>query len=479
MITKTLIILPSHPAVMLMRNDSVTIDELRDRLLDLNEQAQTIQATADAEKRELTEDELNTLDGLMAEFDSVEEDIERRERIANQAKKLAKPQGRQTDPDDPSPQASRQDPEPQKRRRTPATYTNQDKGKCGFKSFGDFALSVKNASRQGGQVDPRLVVNAPSTYGSEGVGTDGGFAVPPDFRKDIMVKISAEESLLSLTDQMTSDSNTLVLPIDETTPWQTSGGIQAYWEGEGKQFSQSKPALQNNTIRLNKLTALVGVTEELLEDASAMDSYLRKKAPEKIDFKINDALINGTGVGMPLGILKSPALVSVAKETSQPADTVKAENLMKMWSRCYGPSRRSAVWLYNQDIEPQVMSAAIAIKNVAGTENVGGFPVYLPPGGLSSTPYATLFGRPMIPTQACQTLGDKGDILIADLKQYLTAVKTQGMRQEMSIHLWFDYDVVAFKFVIRVAGQPWLSTYITPKNSTNYLSPFVSLDERG
>lgn len=348
-----------------------------------------------------------------------------------------------------------------------------------FQSFGDFAMAVKRASAAGGQIDPRLVGNAaPSTFGSEGVGTDGGFAVPPDFKKDIMTLVQGEESLLSMTDMAETDGNTLYLPTDETTAWGT-GGIQAYWEGEGKQFTQSKPNLQNNTIRLNKLTALVPVTEEVYEDAPSLDFFLRKKAPEKINFKVNDALINGSGVGMPLGILNAPATVSVTKESGQAADTVVAMNLLKMWARLYGPSRRNAVWLYNQDIETQLMTAAIAVKNVAGTENVGGFPVYLPPGGLSSTPYATLFGRPMIPTQGCKTLGDKGDIMVADLKQYLTAVKTRGIRQEMSIHLWFDYDIVAFKFVMRVAGQPWLSAPISPKSGNNTMSPFVTLDERG
>lgn len=329
-----------------------------------------------------------------------------------------------------------------------------------------------------GNIDRRLIANASSTYDNEGTGTDGGFAVPSDFCKDIQVIFEGEESLLSMTDIIETGSNNLVVPVDETTPWQASGGIQAYWESEGKPATTSKPELNNNILHLDKLMALVPISEELLEDAFGLDAYLRRKAPEVINAKINDAILNGTGVGMPLGILNAQVTVSVAKENSQPADTLKAENLIKMWARCYGPSRRRSVWLYNQDIETQLMAAAIAVKNVAGTENVGGFPVYLPPGGLASTPYATLFGRPMIPTQACQTLGDKGDIMLVDLKQYLTAVKTRGMRQETSIHLWFDYDIVAFKFVMRVAGQPWLSSPILPKNSINTLSPFVVLDER-
>lgn len=460
---------------MAMMMDNPIIEELKLNLLDIQAKIDTLQATADAEKRDLAEDEQSEMNKLFAAFDQTEQQIERRQRIEDQKAKLAAPSGRQSEPTIPQPQAAASG----RHAALPATPRNPaEVGQGGFKNFGEFAMSVKMASRPGNTPDPRLIVNAPTTYGNEGAGVDGGFTVPPDYKKDIVVKIEAEDSIMSMTDEMTSDSNTLVFPLDETTPWQTTGGIQAYWEGEGKQFTQSKPALQNNTIRLNKLTALVPVTEELLDDASAMDTYLRRKAPEKIDFKITDAIFNGNGVGMPLGILNSPALVSVAKETSQPADTIVAENLMKMWSRCYAPSRGRAAWFYNQDIEQQIMSAAIAIKNVAGTENVGGLPVFIPAGGLASSPHAHLFGRPMIATQAAQTLGDKGDIILGDLKQYLTAKKTQGIRQEVSIHLWFDYDVVAFKFVIRIAGQPWFSAPISPKNGSNTLSPFVALAER-
>src|SRR6185295_5611766 len=114
-----------------------------------------------------------------------------------------------------------------------------------------------------------------------------------------------------------------------------------------------------------------------------MDSYLRKKAPEKIDYKVSDAIYRGNGSGMPQGVLTADCLVTVAKETSQPADTLVSKNVFKMWSRMYAPCRRNAVWLINQDLEPELYSMTVPVKNVAGTENVGGAPVYIPAGGLN------------------------------------------------------------------------------------------------
>jgi HK97 family phage major capsid protein len=340
-------------------------------------------------------------------------------------------------------------------------------------------MAVRAASMNGGTVDQRLAARmAPTSYGSEGTGADGGFAVPPDFRAEIMQKVAGEDSLLGMTDQLTSSSNSISLPKDETTPWQTSGGIQAYWDGEAAQLTQTKPALDQDTIKLHKLTALVPVTEELIEDAPALDTYLRRKAPEKMDFKINLAIVQGTGVGQPIGILASDSLVSVAEDASQAADTVSAMNIFNMYSRMYGPLRKGAVWLINQDVEPQLFSMTIPVKNVAGDDNVGGSVVYLPANGLSSSPYATLMGRPVIPTEACNALGDQGDIILVNLKAYMTAKKTSGLRADTSIHLFFDYAMTAYRFIFRMAGQPWWKSSIARRSGSNTLGWAVALDER-
>jgi hypothetical protein len=46
------------------------------------------------------------------------------------------------------------------------------------------------------------------------------------------------------------------------------------------------------------------------------------------------------------------------------------------------------------------------------------------------------------------------------------------------MHLYFDQGVTAFRWTLRVGGQPWLSTPITRKNGSNTLSHFVTLQAR-
>ncbi len=450
----------------------VELDALVERQVELTAESEGIIATADTEKRGLTEDEQKQIDGFNDEFDRVTASIASRERVKLQKVTLEASAGRKTEPmpvrtNAPAPEEAHTS--EGRSRIFAAPRADHDK-RWGWRSLGEFACGVRDACLRGGRMDQRLESRAPTTFGSEGIGADGGHAVPPDFRDAILSRIGGEASLLGRTDQLISSTNTMQFPTDEDAPWST-GGITALWDGEASQATQSKPLLQQKTVQLNKLRVLVPVTDELLSDAPAMGAYLRKKAPEKMDFKITLAILNGTGVGQPLGILKSGCLVSVAKEGGQTADTIVFENIVKMWSRMYAPSRATAIWLINQDIEPQLLTMSFE-----GTSS--SVPAYMPANGLSATPFATLMGRPVVPTQGCETLGDKGDIVLADLSQYLTATKSGGIRAETSIHLWFDYDVTAFKFVIRLAGQPWWSAAVSPRVGSNTLSPFVTLDER-
>lgn len=466
----------------------MTIEELRARLTELNGRARAIEATAEKENRDLSTEETVELDQLLSAFERTKADIERRQKLGEQTELLHLPQGRKTEADIPA----KTDGDGEGNvaiakthklsNPSPHFYSPSPKN-WGYKNLGEFAQDVYKASGKQGNISRTLSVAqslAATTYGNEAAGADGGFAVPPDFRAAIMEKVMGEESLLSRCDIITVSGNSLTVPADETTPWATSGGIQAYWENEGATGTQSKPSLEQKNIRLNKVRALVPVTEEILEDAPAMDAYLRVRAPAKIGFKVNLAIIQGTGVGQPLGLLGAPALVSVAKETSQTADTLVGNNVIKMFSRMPAANRQNAVWLINQDIEPQLYKLAVPGTDNAGNAVTGwGSLVYMPAGGLSSSPYGTLFGRPVLPTQACETLGDKGDIFFVDLSQYLAIVKSgPNPRVETSMHLWFDQDMMAFKFVLRVGGMPWWATTIAARDGSNTYSPYVTLDER-
>lgn len=449
----------------------MTIEELKARLAELQDDATAIQAKADSEKRALTEEEETQLEGIFADFDATEKDITRRERMEANAAKLSAPAPRKASPNPVNNAESME----VKDVRAPR-MTAQERGRQGWQTFGDFATAIKNAAI-GRQIDDRLTNASLTTYGNEGVGADGGFAVPPDFRATIMQKVMGAESLLSRCDQIETSSYSITVPKDETAPWGTAG-IQGYWDGEAGTYTQKKHAFEQSTIKVNKLTGLVPVTDELLQDSPALGTYVQSRAATVLDFKVSDAIINGNGAGMPLGILNAPCLVTQGKESSQVADTVHGLNLVKMWARMPSQWRSSAVWLCHPDVEPELLKAGLQVGPAAAGSATGGTLIYMPPGGISQSPYATLFGRPVVPHQACAALGDVGDLIFANLGQYAAVMKAGGLRTDSSIHLWFDQSVTAFRFTLRMGGQPWWSAAISAKNGSTTYGPFVALEAR-
>jgi HK97 family phage major capsid protein len=444
------------------------IEQLQNELVDLAARAKVLQNTADAEERSMSAEEQKETDEIFARFSEVEKEIDRRNRTEELENKLAEPLQRRV-VDDPEPEGGEGGAAPAARPARSVTgglRAGTSKGTYGFLSMGEWAVAAFKT--RNGKPDQRIV-NAPSTFGSEGVNQDGGFAVPPDFRQNIKKEIDAEESLASRCDQQTTSSNSITLPLDNVSPWDTSNGVQVNWISEGTAITASKPKLGALETKLSKLAALVPVTDEMLEDAPQLTQWINSKLPDKFVSELNNVIISGSGIGKPLGILNAGSKVTVAAVAAQGAGTVKMANVLAMHARMYAKLRGNAIWLINQDVEPQLQGMV-----VDGTSPA--YPAYLPPGGLSAKPYGTLLGLPVIPVEECSTLGTEGDIILTDLSQYLLAMKTSGIRADVSMHLYFDSDHLAFRFIMRVGGQSYWPTAIARKNGSNTLSPIITLN---
>lgn len=419
--------------------------------------AEEITAVAEGENREVSKEEHRAFEDLMAQADQVAQRIAREERIIEAKAKAER---------------SHQSPtKPELGDKVNAEYGQPVK----FRSFGEQMIEVMKAARDPFHADPRLTTRAVSGM-SEGAPSDGGFLVQTEFSAELLKRAYETGQLASRCRRIPVGANAnglKVNAIDEISRADGSrwGGVRAYWTAEAGDKTASAPHFRQIDLSLNKLTGLAYATDELLADAGALEAVLMTAFSEEFGFKLDDAIMNGDGAGKPLGILASNALVSVAKENGQPADTLQPENIIKMWSRMYNRSRLNAVWFINQDIEPQLFTLAIQVGTGGGT-------VYMPPGGLSGQPYGTLFGRPVIPVEQCATLGDKGDIVLADLSQYILIDKG-GVQSASSIHVRFVNDESVFRFVYRVDGQPIWHSSLTPyKGSSNTVSPFVTLDAR-
>lgn len=431
----------------------MNIKVLRQKRADLVAEAQSIFDVATAENRGLTEADANRDDAIAAELKDVDGQIERVERQMDRQRAL----GAVTDANDPA--------------------ANRDAVKGGklFASLGEQLLAVMRAeSKVEGFVDPRLRQLNAATGMSEGVPSDGGFLVQTEYSNDLIRPMYENGQILQRVRRIPigPGKNGLKMnAVNETSRANGSrwGGVQAYWTGEGQLKTPSAPTFRTMELNLKKLTGLCYATDELLEDSVALEDVIRQAFEDEFTFMTEDAVVNGDGVGKPLGFLNAGGTVQVSKETGQAAATIVPENIMNMWIRMPARSRQNAVWLINQDAE-----ANLNLMTVGGTAAV---PIYMPAGGLSAAPFATLLGRPVIAVEYNATLGTAGDIMLVDLSQYLLIDKG-GTKRDTSIHVRFLYDETVFRFVYRVDGQPMWNTAVTPKNGSNTISPFITLATR-
>ncbi len=346
-----------------------------------------------------------------------------------------------------------------------------------FASLGEQLQAVRLASMDGVAADERLLVIQAATGASEAVGTEGGFKVQQDFQAELLRLTHDAGVLVGRADNtpISGTSNGLKInAVDETSRVDGSrqGGIQAFWTAEAGSLTKSKPTYRQMILTLSKLTGLYYATDELLMDTVALGAEISGMFSEEFAFKLDDAIVRGTGAGMPLGFLGHAGTVSVAKETGQKAATILSENIDNMYARMWARSVARGVWYINQDCWPQLFGLARVV-------GVGGVPVFVRPNGISEAPSGTLMGRPIQPIEQCETVGTVGDIMFVDMSQYKTIDKG-GIDAAQSIHVQFLTDEMTFRFILRMDGQPKRNAPLTPfkGGSTKTQSSFITLATR-
>lgn len=320
-------------------------------------------------------------------------------------------------------------------------------------------------------------VQAAASGANETVTSEGGFLVGTD-QATMLDRNAIATGLLSakcFNVPCSAGSNSLELTLlDESSRANGSrfGGIQVYMKAEADTVTATKPKFRQAEWKLKDCMGIMYLTNDLIRDASQLTALVNKWFPMEFGFKVDDQIVNGVGAGQALGIVNSPCTVSQAVETGQgtrASNTNKViyENIIKMYSRLLSSSDSAAVWYINRELLPSIMMMTIPV----GT---GGAPVFLPPNGAAGQPYMTLLNKPIIPIEQCQAPGTVGDIILADLNEYLLLTKG-GIESAASIHVRFLYDEMTLRWVYRFDGQPLRNKPLTPYKGSNTLSPFVTL----
>lgn len=432
---------------------------LRQKQAEIYKKMQALTDGADAENRDFNPEEQSEWNKYEEEYKQLDNRCEREERLEGYNADLDKVQGKVIS--------------------EPAGQTQENRNakteeKRVWKSFGEQLAAIAQAATPGGRTDPRLITDREERAGTglnEAIPSDGGFLVQSDFASEILQKAYNQAILGSRVRRVpiSAKSNGLVInAVDETSRASGSrlGGLQLYWVAEGGTATPSKPKFRQLKLNLNKLMGLCYITEEQLEDSVALESLVSEGFANEFAFVIDDAIIRGDGAGKPLGFLNHASTVIQTKVSGQTNGTVNKENIFAMRSRLLASLRGNAIWLINQDVEPQLNALAL-----------GDLGVYFPGGSFVNQPEDRLFARPVFSIEQCETLGTKGDIMFVDPSQYIM-IEKGGLKTASSVHVRFLYDEMVYKFTYRVDGQPSWNTVLTAYKGSATKGPAVVLENR-
>jgi len=346
-----------------------------------------------------------------------------------------------------------------------------DEGDHTFKSIAEQVIAVRDfTTSYGRKVDPRLARLIGSTKAvqgaSEGVPSDGGILLEPTLTPSVIKPIheagvfSADANKLPVS----SNSNSgWINGVDETSRATGSrwGGLRGYRLAEGDTVTKSKPGFRRIQWELKKYGVLVYDTNELLKDAAQFSAIVEQGCREEIGFMLNDDIMNGLGVSGPQGFMQSGSLITVTRDTGS---KILGTDISAMWARLSMRSKANAKWYVNPECAPQ-LDALFAVGSTA---------VLFPYAGYTADGVRTLYGKPVVETEFNAALNTTGDIVLADMSQYLLWEKG-NVEYATSMHVEFLTDQEVARFIYRADGQSAFASALTPYKGSATTSPFVVL----
>lgn len=458
---------------------AATLEEIKTREREILARMKELDAAAKAESRDFTDEEQVEFDALDKELDELA--VEKKA-LDERQKKTAATRLKITERE-----KALSPPGPGRRMTiggggvTPAerprvTVVNHDYAAdegFGFRSPREFLVAVMQARPDANRMDDRLRPLWQAAAGSDEQqgGTDayGGFLVPSTMLPQVFMIPAEVDPFAGRVTQipMATPSVEISARVDKNHTSSVSGGFTVTRKAETVAATSSRSEFEQILYKATKQVGLAYVTEELLTDSPiSFASIVQRGFSDEFAAATLSERLTGTGAGEFLGILKSPCLVSVAKEGGQAADTIVKANLVKMRARCWRYGSPGTFWLANHDTIPQLADL---------NTGTGGVQLWLP--SLREDVPDLLLGKPIFFSEFAETLGDQGDIIICNAGEYLEG-EYQPLQSADSTHVRFVEHERAFKLWRRNAGAPWWRSALTPKKGASTLSPFVTLDAR-
>lgn len=173
----------------------------------------------------------------------------------------------------------------------------------------------------------------------EGIDPQGGYLVPDEYDKRL-IDILTEENVMRTLGTNITTSGEHKINIAATKP-------AAAWIEEGGTLTFGDATFDQIILDAHKLHVAIKVTEELLYDnAFNLENYILTQFGKALSNAEEDAFINGTGVGQPLGILAETGGAQIGVTTAS-STKVTADEIINLVYSLKRPYRKNAVFLAN------------------------------------------------------------------------------------------------------------------------------------
>jgi HK97 family phage major capsid protein len=307
----------------------------------------------------------------------------------------------------------------------------------------------------------------------------GGFLVPETLRSQVLAYVTGavvrQQAMVLPMASMTLPVPYLDNPSQESGS-QALGGMTFAWPAEGAAITPSNPEFGRAMLEARKAAAyLQNVPGELVDDAAgALGDFLARVIALGYSWFEDDAFIGGSGTGEPQGLISAPCAVGIDRTTSNAVTFLDVVAMLKSLHPAakqagMTPGITSTAWLLSAAAFDQILEL---YYNPSGTEVV-------PPSGWFSLGDGyqvgpSLLGLPLRVTDHQPALGTTGDVVLADLSNYLI-----GDRMEMTVELsrkggGFASDATNFRVRSRLDGRYWIQSATTTEADQS-VSPVVVL----
>ena len=200
------------------------------------------------------------------------------------------------------------------KRKSEVSVNEKDDLSFGYKSIEEFAKDTFLAAKSGEKPEKLKKMgetldnmkDAGSPTASTFVDEDGGFLIPTEFSPELL-KIEKENGdFYNRARQIDLGTNSLTVPtidgFDESSGV-LFGNVVALWRKELDALTAKNPKFGEVTLKLNKLTGLAYVSDEMMEDSPvSVNGMLTDLFGQAMAYAKDKAMITGSGAGQPLGI---------------------------------------------------------------------------------------------------------------------------------------------------------------------------------